>query len=461
MISVFDALSSIENAGRGLRSDEERLDRIVQDAAGATARLRAEQADLFRSLARLRLDALRQNQVIGPLDDAERRALAALKEQKDRLDAVSARRQGLQAELRAAEADREEKARRLTQAADAIAERRAATERRMADDVNWQTQAAKLSGAQAQAEAAEEKAKQSEADRDEKSKPYLADRLFVYLWERGYGTAAYRAGPIARLGDGYVARVVNYEPARQNYFTLTEIPKRLREHADRLKAEVDAEDARLAAIERAALEADGIAVLEAAHRDAEAALKEAERVIADLESENGRLAEEHGGLQGDAGPWGMGSVLAELAASMQREDLRSLLRAALDTPTPDDERIVRRLQGIEDEIAAQARASDEARRAIVELARKKAEIERSRDEFRRYERQGGGFSNDKLIGDVIGGIIGGMLSSRELRDALRSGYRPGGSRSGMPSRPGGGIFGESRGGGGSKPGGGFRTGGSF
>lgn len=458
MISVFDALNSVESAGRGLRDDEAGLDRIVQAAAAETARLRGEQADLFRSLARLKLDALRQNQVIGPLDEAERRALAALKEQETRLNAVSARREALAGERTAAGRDREERARKLTEAADALNELRAATERRMADDVAWQAQAAKVSGVEAQAKAADAKATQAEADRDEKAKPYLADTLFVYLWERGYGTPAYRAGPLARLGDGFVAKVVDYEPARQNYFTLTEIPKRLREHAERLKADFAAEEAKLTEIERAALEADGIAAKEAAWQAADAAVKEAEKTIADIEAE---LAGLDGALS-DGGPWGMGGVLGDLAQSLQREDLRSLLREALETPTPDDERIVRRLQDVEDELAKQAKAAEEARQALVALARRKAEVERSRDEFRRYERGGGGFSNDKLIGDVLGGIIGGVLSSRELRDALRSGYRPGGSRGSAPSRPGGGVFGGSRGSSsGSSSGGGFSTGGGF
>src|SRR5690606_39342184 len=61
------------------------------------------------------------------------------------------------------------------------------------------------------------------------------------------------------LGDDFVARVVDYEPARQNYFSLTEIPKRLGEHADRLEALVEEEEEKLAALERAALERDGLA----------------------------------------------------------------------------------------------------------------------------------------------------------------------------------------------------------
>ena len=251
MITAFDALKSIEQASLGLRADEDRLARIIETSASEIARLRAEQAELFKSLARIRLDTLLQDRVIGPLDEAERKALAVVKDQKQKREALSKRSEALLGELAAARGEREAKAEAVSQAADAITALTEATEKRIADDVAWQAQAARLAGAQARAQAAEEKALRSEADRDEKSKPYLADRLFVYLWGRGYGTSAYRGGAFARFGDGYVARVVNYEPARQNYFTLTEIPKRLREHADRLKTEVAEEEEKLAALERA------------------------------------------------------------------------------------------------------------------------------------------------------------------------------------------------------------------
>ena len=463
MISTFDALDSIERAGHGLREDEDRLARIVEATAAETARLRTEQAGLFKSLARIRLDALAQNQILGTLDAAESKALSLVEDQQQKLEALSKRRDAILAELSRIRDERTEKAKKVAEAAEAIAALKETTQKRMAGDLAWQAQAAKLSGAQARAEATDDKAKQSETDRDEKSKPYLADSLFVYLWKSGYGTSAYRGGPIARLGDGYVARVVNYEPARQNYFTLTEIPKRLREHAERLKAEVVEEEARLTAIERTALEADGIEEREAVHRKAEEDLEASDHRIAELEQENAALEQQRTMLLGEDGQQGLGGALAELAASMQREDLRVLLREALETPTQEDERIVRRLQELESELTRQSEQADEARRAAIQLARKRAELQRSRDDFRRsgYERRGGGFSNDKLIGDVIGGIIGGMLSSRELGDALRSGYRPGGSTSSFPSRPGGGIFGGSSGGMGRGSGGGFRTGGGF
>ncbi|WP_454918128.1 hypothetical protein [Xanthobacter sediminis] len=461
MISAFDALNSIERAGRGLREDEDRLGRVMEAAGAEIARLRAEQAGLFKSLARLRLDALQQDRVVGKLDAAERRALAAVTAQKQQLDALAQQRDALRGKFATARKDRDERAKAVSAAVEALAALEDATRKRLADDVAWQAQSARLSGAQARAGAADDKARQSETDRDEKSKPYLADRLFAYLWQRGYGTPAYRGGIIARMGDGYVARVVNYEAARRNYFTLIEIPKRLRAHADRLKAEVEDEGKALAAIERAALEAAGIGPKEAAHAAAARALDEADGWIAALEKEDATLEQQRADLLGAGGQQSLSGVLDELADSLQREDLRVLLRDALQTPAPDDERIVQRLQQIEAELPHREQEAADARRAAVELARKRTELDRSREEFRRsgYERQGGGFSNGQLIGEVIGSIVGGVLSSRELGDALRSGYRPGRSRPSPSSSPPWSGGGGSGSGGGS--GDGFRTGGGF
>ncbi len=461
MLSAQEAFRSIEQAGLRLRQDEDRLDALMEGAAREITRLRQEQAELFRALARIRLDSLAREPVIGRLDEAESKALAAIERQRQRLEELAKRREELRSEIAAATEDRAKRSDAVRQAAEAISALVEATQARLADDLEWQAQSARLSGAEARAAAAEEKAQRAESDRDEKSRPYLADRLFVYLWERGYGTSRYRGGPLARFGDGFVARVINFEPARRNYFSLTEIPKRLREHADRLKTEAAEEEEKLVRLERAALENAGIKPLEAAQENAERDLDAAEERIAALEAQLHEIDSERQGLLGEEGERGLAGALEELAASLQREDLRELMREALQTPTEEDERIVRRLQEIAAELERWNREAEEARRTMLELTRKRAELERTREEFRQagYERQGGGFINEKLIGDILGGIIGGVLSSRELRDALRSGYRPGRAGSGFP-RPGG-FGGGPRRSGGSRTGGGFRTGGSF
>ncbi len=89
-------------------------------------------------------------------------------------------------------------------------------------------------------EAAEAKAAQAERDFQEKRQPYESDPIFMYLWRRKFGTPDYRARGLTRYLDRKVARLIEFDGARRNYAVLTELPVRLREHADRLRAELHA-----------------------------------------------------------------------------------------------------------------------------------------------------------------------------------------------------------------------------
>ena len=107
------------------------------------------------------------------------------------------------------------------------------------------------SGEDQQVARAEAKAVQAEADREEKRRPYEADPLFMYLWRRRYGTRDYRASNLVRYFDRKVAHLIGFETARINYAMLMELPDRLREHAERLRASRGGDPAPdLAAVQR-------------------------------------------------------------------------------------------------------------------------------------------------------------------------------------------------------------------
>ena len=264
MISPRQALSQLEQAILGVRRDEDRLTTMLRSAAEETTRLRARQAEAYKALARLRLDALRANQVSGALDAAERDALAAIEKGKAALAEIATRRAVLVDGIAAGEKTLDAHSERVEQAIDAVEALTDKTRARLADDPAWKAARDRVADIEAKAKAAAEKADQAEKDLAEKRKPYDADPLFTYLWQRGYGTSAYRAGPIARFFDARVARLVDYDPARANFYMLTEIPVRLRDHATRLNAAIAAAKSALVAFERKALEADGVAALEAA-----------------------------------------------------------------------------------------------------------------------------------------------------------------------------------------------------
>src|SRR5690606_485166 len=102
----------------------------------------------------------------------------------------------------------------------------------------------------------------AEADRGEKGRPDEADRLFVYLWQRRYGSASYRAGPLARTLDGWVARLVGWQEAARNYRMLVALPLYLRRHAEELRRQAEAAQEELTRLEEHALAEDGVTALQ-------------------------------------------------------------------------------------------------------------------------------------------------------------------------------------------------------
>jgi hypothetical protein len=346
--------------------------------------------------------------------------------------------------------------------------RREETQARLENDEVWVAQRRTLTHARQIAEAAAEKAARSTAEKAEKKRPYEADALFMYLWRRGFAAPGYRAFPLARFLDGRIARLIGYQEARANYFMLNEIPLRLREHAERLVEGAEAEAKKLATIERRALEADGILPLEATLAEAENGAAEVERDLAAREEELAHLdGEEHAALAAGTDPV-LREALDLVASTLAREDLADLHRKALQTPTPEDDKIVALLKDLRTKIVRVDSQIEETRKTALDIARKRQELERSSEDFRKkgYDDPFGEFVNERVIVQVIAGILGGLLSGRDLEKVLRDGFqrRPPRTRGGFGGGiklPGGGPWGSGRKMGGSWGGGGFRTGGSM
>lgn len=425
MISGRQALATIEDAVTRLRADENGLDEALRSASEQGARLRAERMEAFRDLARVRLDAMSGETVVGELDAAERRALELLADRRRSFDQLAGNRSAAEEAVRAAEGERHRRAKTLEDAIAAIEELRASIDAKIHANPEWSAQRQRIDAAIHIADEAEKKAAGAEADREAKGKPYEADPLFMYLWRRRFGTAEYVSRGLVRFLDRKVARLVGFDKARANYTALNEIPQRLREHAARVKAEIGAEQVRLAAVERAEMaKADGE---DRAARGGQAriALAEAEgrlgskrRDLAELDAAHDRIAD---GESDDA----YRQAVDLLAAADSRQDLQELYREAARTPTPKDEAIVRRIEQTEASIGRTEQEIGRLRTQTRQIAQRRTEIERERDNFRRrgYDNPWGRFGNDQVLGQVLGGILGGVISSSVLGNVLSEGYQ--------------------------------------
>ena len=463
MISGRQALAQIEQTIEKARQQEAKCEFAYTQATEEVGRLRLQRTEAFRELARMKLDAITQNKVVGQLDAAERQAISVLNSRQEALRHLTERRRQAEDRVRQTEAQRQAAVDALERALAEVEATRRSVEAKVSADPEWISARAKVGEITGHAQQAEKKAVQAEADREEKRRPYEDDPLFMYLWKRKFGTAAYRANPFTRYMDRLVARVVGYDKARANYTLLNEIPERLREHARRVMNELrDARD-RLTALERQALVAAGIGSLEAKAAQVKEAVDEADRRLAEARAALTELDRTHDAsvLEGDA-PYR--EAVALLAAADEREDLNQLYQEALRTPTPQDEDIVRRIQATDVMINRALRQAVDAHRQLKETAQRRAMIEHEWEELRSqgYDTPYGTFGNEAALGNVLGGVLTGAIGGAILGQVLRGGFHHGpspwdsGFGGGIPfPQPGG--FGT----GGSFGGGGFRTGGSF
>ncbi|MBI1211838.1 MAG: hypothetical protein GC190_10280 [Alphaproteobacteria bacterium] len=426
-VSGRDALSSIEDGISTVRSNETQVASVLRSAMDEAERQRQTLAQTYRALALVRLDAVMRGDIVGELDAAERRAVDLMRAQKAKLDQLLIRHAGATQKVRDAETAHRAATEAVEKAGAPIATLTAEVGKKLEDDTTWQAQHVRVETMTQVAQGADDKAKQAEADRDTKRKPYEADPLFMYLWKRGFGTASYSAGNFVRMMDRWVARLVGYDTARPNYVMLNEIPVRLRENAAAREKDLEHEHEALAAIERKALEDAGVKPLEQELAKARTALDGASKTLNDAQTALAALDKERAQLIEQGDRQAHEEAISVLSQALERDDIQTLYKDALATKTGDDDKLVQKIDETQRAIAKAdaevSRIRDEAR----EIARRRGELEGVRDNFRRrqYDQPWGGFELDRgnVMGDMIGGIVRGAIRGAVLWSILEGGYR--------------------------------------
>lgn len=504
------ALASLEEAMRDIRREEDEISRRVARSAERVTKIKESEAELFRQLAQLRLDPAIQAELDGQISTAESKARDMLRSHaqdvskaEQLIGDVDGRRSELVERRNAVLARLDEQQAALQQLTQSLATTLRA-------DPAFVAKRAETEELDRIAEQSRRKTEQVEADRDDKGKPYRDDPLFMYLWDAGYGTSRYTANTLVRYLDGLVANLVGFHKARPNYAMLTEIPLRLREHADQQEARVEAAEAELAAMEMTAVDAAGGKPIRAAIVAAQAEIERLDGQIVASEDQRDAAAAALQTLAAGRDP-AFESAAGELAAALGREDIKTLLAEARQTRTGQDDTIVAQIDDARTRLREEEEESREQRERLKTLAARRRELEDIQWEFKkqRFDDPQSRFGEDRLVGDLLNDFLRGGISAASYWDQWRksqnwapgaewgAGYKStrrsgpnnnpwpsdtgfrwpdnsvggsggrsgnggfGGGWSGKPS--GGGGFSRPRTGamGGGKKGGGFRTGGGF
>jgi len=414
------ALASLEEAMRDIRREEDELSKRVSRSAERVTKVKESEAELFRQLAQLRLDPAIQGELDGRISSAEAKARDMLKghardvsKAEKAMEELDANRAGLVEKRSAALALLEDQQRKLN-------ELTASLTGTLASDPDFQARKAETEELDRVAEQSMRKTELAEADREEKGRPYRDDPLFMYLWDAGYGTSAYKAGNLARYFDGMIANMVGFQKARPNYAMLNEIPMRLREHAERQEALVQEAEAELAAMQIAAVDKAGGKPIRQAIEKMQDEIETLDAAILEAEDQRDNAASTLQTLAEGKDP-AFETARAELAAALGREDIQTLLAAARQTRTGQDDTIVAQIDEARTRLREEEEESREQRERLKVLAARRRELEDIQWEFKkqRFDDPTSSFKEDRLVGDLLDQFLRGGISAASYWDQWR------------------------------------------
>lgn len=420
MLSGRDTLNELSTTLGTARRELERLDRELQATSEAVATNRRQQAQALKRLAATRLDAMRQGDVIKQLDSADYKVRDILRQRQGAMATLNEQTAQARKALLALEERRDALHDEVDTAARQLAEREAQVQSMLETDTRFQAQLDETRTADAIAVSAAEKAEVVAEDRREKGIPYEGDALFMYLWNRRYGTSEYRANPFARLLDAWVARLCKYQGARPNYWMLQEIPRRLLEHADGKRAAAEHEIDKLQAIEEAAAKDGGVHDAKAALTDAEQRQDDVDGQIAGAETDLSELEVEQSRFTAGDDRY-IADCLGLFATTLERRDVTDLTHLARATMTTEDDAIVDDIRDLRREDSALQDELDSNRSRHQEHLRRVKELQQVRQRFKksRYDDIRSGFDKGDVITSMMREVLGGAIRGGALWNVMR------------------------------------------
>lgn len=485
MISGLKTLRHIDQSLGSVRKDVNRIDAELNHASQAMHNNRRQQTQSLKQLAKIRLDEIAQGSFLGELDAADHRALSLLEKREQAYQQLEVDINTASERLKSLETNREAAQESLSVRAQAIIDCEHTIQTELEHDNAYQEQLQAAREMDSIADQAEEKAVLAEKDRQEKGEPYENNKLFMYLWKRKYGTSDYVASALIRYLDSWVEDLSDYDKYRVNYWTLLEIPKRLKAHAETARISSDQALEALAEIEIIKAQQAGLPGLQDEHGQAQTVIDAIDDKTEQQEDKINLLLKQRTEYVQAKDVYTEQS-LQTLSAGLSNKSVYELNNVVSQTVSNRDNLIVRELaelQQQQDDLKEELQ--DHRRLHEAKLDRLK-QLENVRRQFKnhRYDDVRSEFRNKSLVTSMFNQFLMGLVGSDELWRVLKRHQRHrdvgawpdfGSGGLGVPTRRrspwhlpsgrgrlGGSVFRLPKSGGfNSRSGGGFRTGGGF
>jgi hypothetical protein len=201
---------------------------------------------------------------------------------------------------------------------------------------------------------------------------------------------------------------------------LQEIPRRLREHAERKRADADNELDKLQALEEAVAEEGGVHAAKSALLDAEGQQDETDEKIAQSEAKLLELQSEQSQFAAGEDRYITQSVNM-FSEALQRRDIDDLTNLARSTMTTEDDALVddlRHLRSEDNEIRSEFSRNREVHN---EHLRRVQELQQVRQRFKqsRYDDLRSGFDKGDVIVSMMREVLGGAIRGGALWNVLQ------------------------------------------
>ena len=418
------ALRNIDQTLQTIRNEVVRLDQQLSNITQELGNNQRHRIKLINDIASVRLSEIEKGELNHALTSADQHALKILKQRETALSQLNADIEQLDNQLSVAETERETRLEQLNSLSQQLVDCEAGVQSSLKQDKSYMAQFQIASQAESVALEAAEKVAIAQADMTKKAEPYQADELFMYLWNRGYGTTEYKGGLFARFMDGWVARVIKYEAARVNYWNLTEIPKRLEEHAVAVQQNADDAHMQLQQLELDALQDAGANKLETELSAMREKLDQFDDELEQTENTlNQKLDTRADYLAGEDEY--IKKSIERLSQALKNSSLDSIHRYVRATTSPTDDMLVIELQSVDNRLEDMKEDLNAVRSMHNSKIGRLKELEQVRRNFKnsRYDDVRSGFGNQALLSSVLSQFLQGLVSGSDVWRTIQRNQR--------------------------------------
>lgn len=423
MTSGLKTLHNIDSAISQGRKAASNAARLPAKASQQLVNLRLEQMHAFEEIASERLELIEAGKG-GALGYVDREAEELLSDHEAEITATAQKIDESLSRLEAFEVKRRAQEKAVLKAVDAYDKKVAAAEVKILKSPDYEAQLDRVEQAEATLMRAQEKLELSKEEVDGKGAPYRRDPYFSYLQGREFGTKSAKGWFLTKALDHWVAGLVDYRKAAEDYRRLIAIPVRLAAHVGRLETQAESAQVKLQALEDKILREEGVLALKEYSLAEQAELEGIDAEIEALEQDLQSIRMQLAALSaGESGPFR--GAIDLLTKTLARKDIPSLRRLAAQTQSRDDDHAVEDLRTLAAQIEDAEDDQAEAKSLLTKYQKSLSDLEAVRSAFKkhRFDAPSSEFVNARLIMSGAERVLAGALSGQELWRQIKRSQR--------------------------------------